>query len=358
MKRCSTVSLISVALCSASLLWMVGCNGRKAEFKREYKLQVNVGSTTYWGMGAARFSELVEKKTDGRITVKPYYGSQLLKGAQLNSSQMVSSGAIDCAFESTINAAPVFVEMNVFSLPFFINTYENLDRLENGETGKKIFASMRAKGLEPLGWGENGFRQLTNSKRPVRTPDDLRGLRVRVVGSPIFIDIFRHLEADPINMNWGDAVTALQQGTVDGQENPASILTAVQIHQYNKYCTFWNYLADPLIIYWNKRQYDAFPPTLRQAIAEAALEAGRFEKALCRAGLDGDESINILKHEFKHEMAIPDPVSTLEKNGMEIVLLSEEETMVFRERVAPIVEKWVEIIGADIIETAKEDMGR
>jgi tripartite ATP-independent transporter DctP family solute receptor len=350
-------SLVLAAFCSASLPAAGGCRAGHGQLRREYRLQVNVGSTTYWGMGAARFSELVASKTKGRINVKPYYGSQLLKGAQLNSSQMVSSGAIDCAFESTINAAPVFPEMNVFSMPFFINTYENLDKLENGETGRKIFAAMRAKGLEPLAWGENGFRQLTNSRRPVRTPDDLEGLRIRVVGSPIFIDIFRHLDADPINMNWGDAVTALQQGTVDGQENPAGILTAVGIHQFNRFCTLWNYAVDPLIIYWNKKQYDAFPPELRRAIQEAALQAGRFEKALCRAGLDGKTSIHVLKQEFEHEMEIPDPMAYLEENGMEVYPLSEENIDAFRERLRPVFDKWVERIGADIIRTASKDMG-
>ena len=173
-----------IALSAASaLLWlMAGCSDKAGPMlKKEYKMQVTVGSTTYWGIGAARFAELTAQKTGGRINVKPYFGSQLLKGAQLNSAQMVATGAIDCAFESTINAAPVIPGMNIFSLPFFINTYENLDRLEQGETGRLLFEKMKAKGLQPLAWGENGFRQLTNSKRAVFTPNDLNGLRVRVL---------------------------------------------------------------------------------------------------------------------------------------------------------------------------------
>ena len=266
-----------------------------ASFKKEYKMQINVGPTTYWGMGATKFAELVREKTAGQINVKPYFGSQLLKGAQLNSSQMVAMGAIDLAFESTINTAPVIPEMNVFSLPFFVNTFENVDQLEQGETGRLLFEAMNRKGLEPLAWGENGFRQVTNSKRPIRRPEDFRGLKIRVVGSPIFIDIFRQLGADPINMNWGDAVTAFQQRTVDGQENPVGILLPVQIHQYHQYVTLWNYLIDPLILYWNKKQWDTFPDEIQSTIRGAAIEAGRFQKALVRAGLDGGTSINILK---------------------------------------------------------------
>ncbi len=334
-----------------------GCENQEAGFKKEYRLQVTVGSTTYWGMGAAKFSELVKEKTGGKIIVKPYYGSQLLKGAQLNSSQMVATGAIDCAFESTINTAPVIPEMNIFSLPFFINTFEKLDALENNETGKRIFTAMRQKGLEPLAWGENGFRQLTNNRRPVLVPDDLKGLRIRVVGSPIFIDIFRQLGADPISMNWGDAVTAFQQGTVDGQENPAGILTAVQIHQYNRYGTFWNYLADPLILYWNKKEWDRFPQDIRNGIKEAALEASIFEKALCRAGLDGETSLRILKDDFNYDILIKDPVGFLEENGMEIRFLDEQMRANFQKAVKPVFDKWAEKIGRELVETAKKEMG-
>ncbi|MCK5844479.1 MAG: TRAP transporter substrate-binding protein DctP, partial [Victivallales bacterium] len=202
----------------------------------------------------------------------------------------------DCAFESTINTAPMIKEMNIFTMPFFVNTYKRLDKLESGKTGAAIFAKMRAKRLEPLAWGENGFRQLTNSKRVVKTPADIKDLKIRVVGSPIFIDTFRALGADPVNMNWGDAVTALQQGTVDGQENPAGILLAVKIFQYNKMMTRWNYAVDPLIIYWNKEQFNSFSADIRKAIREAAIEAARFQKALCRAGLDDVSALPTLKN--------------------------------------------------------------
>jgi len=175
--------------------------------------------------------------------------------------------------------------------------FENLDKMEYGETGKAIFEVMDKKGLVGLAWAENGFRQVTNGKKAIHRPEDLKGLRLRVVGSPIFIDTFRQLGADPVNMNWGDAVTAFQQGVVDGQENPVGVLVPVQIWQYHKYATFWNYLVDPVIIYWNKKQFNAFPKDIQKAIREASQESARFEKALCRAGLDGDKSLNILKND-------------------------------------------------------------
>lgn len=352
--------LTSVVAVLCGMAWIaVGFNPiEAAEFKKEYKMQVNVGPTFYWGMGAQKFADLVKEKTDGQIIVKPYFGSELLKGAQLNSFQMVAQGVIDVAFESTINSSPVIVENNIFSLPFFLNTFENLDAVETGETGQAIFAAMEAKGVMPLAWGENGFRQITNSKQPINMPDDLKDMRVRVVGSPIFIDTFRTLGADPINMNWGDAVTAFQQGTVDGQENPVGVLIPVQIHQYHQYATFWNYLVDPLIIYWNKKEWEAFPDEIQAGIKAAAEEAGRFEKALCRAGLDGDVSLSILQDEFNYDIEVPNPVEFLESKGMTVDMLSDEEIQAFREATQPIYDKWIPKIGEDLYQKALNDMGQ
>ena len=354
--RIFRTALVVVAACAVLAVGSVP--GQAGEFKKEYKLTLNVPSSFYWGMGATKFAELVGKKTGGRIKVKPYYSSTLLKGAQLKAAQMVAKGVIDCAMESTINIGPVIPEANIFHLPFFINTFENLDKMERGRTGKLVFAALEKKGLTGLAWAENGFRQLTNSKKTVSMPADLKGLRIRVVGSPIFVDTFRLLGADPVNMNWGDAVTAFQQGVVDGQENPVGVLVPVQIFNYHKYATFWNYLVDPLIFYWNKKQWAAFPQDIKKAIKAAAVEAGRFEIALCRAGLDGDKSINILKNEFNHVMKVPQPIKFMEGKGMTVSFLTESQLKAFISATKPIYEKWVPRIGQDLYQAAKSDMGR
>lgn len=357
MNRRGLKALAALAV-SATMAFTGATGAFAAKFKNEYKMTITIGPTFYWGMGAIKFSELVKEKTDGQINIKPYFGSALMKGAQLKAPQMVAMGAIDVAYDSTINASPVIPEMNIFSLPFFINTYENLDKLTNGETGKAIFDAMDKKGLVGLAWGENGFRQLTNSKRPVKTPEDLKGLRIRVVGSPLFVETFRQLGADPVNMNWGDATTAFQQGVVDGQENPVGVLLPVQIWQYHQYITMWNYLVDPVVVYWGKKEWSKFPPEIQQAIREAAEESVRFEKALCRAGLDGDKSLKILKEEFDYVMEIPDPIKYMEEKGATFTTLSEEDLAKFIEATRPIYDKWVDEIGADLYEKAKADMAK
>lgn len=357
--RCVVVTALLIGITIIFGLTAPGAlSGEPGKLKEEYKLTLNVAPSFYWGMGAAKFAELVKEKSKGRINVKPYYNSTLLKGAQLQSPQMVARGIIDCAYESTINSSTVIPAMNVFSLPFFINNFENLDKLENGRTGKAIFAEMDKIGLTGLAWAENGFRQITNGKRPVEKPEDLKGLRIRVVGSPIFIDTFRQMGADPVNMNWGDAVTAFQQGVVDGQENPVGVLVPIQISQYHKYVTFWNYLADPLIIYWNKEQWEAFPEDIKKAILEAAQESARYEKALSRAGLDGDTSLNILKNEFNHTMEVPDPAKFFQEKGMTVSTISEDQLKAFKEAVKPVYDKWIPEIGKEVYDNAVADMNQ
>ena len=340
---CAGVSLLSS--CSGGL-------------KKEYKMQVTVGPENAWGQGAAYFAEKVSEYTDGQVTVKPYYGSQLLKGAQLNAAQMVSSGAIDCALDSTINMSPMFPEMNVFALPFFVNDYESADKLEAGQTGQKLFADLKGKGLIPLAWGENGFRQLTNGRSPIQHPDDLLGLKVRVVGSPIFIDVFRQYGANPVNMNWGDAVTAFQQGTVDGQENPVEILTAVQIGQYHKYALFWNYAIDPLVLYWSQKSWDRFPAEIQAGIQKAALEAGQYQKALARVGLDDGTSLALLNDQFNCQPEIPDPVAWLEEHGVTVYTPNEFEAKAFHTAALPVHNIWAEKLGPDFMQMALDDLGR
>lgn len=350
------LTLLGVTVCLAA--GSGGC-GRKTSdtHKVEYRMQVNVGPRTAWGLGAARFAELVKEKTGGRINVKPYYNSELLRGAQLLAAQMVARGNVDCALESTINLSPVLPSLNVFVVPFAVNTYERLDCLESGETGRLLFEQMREKGLEPLAWGENGFRQITNSRRPIRSPEDLRGLRIRVVGSPIFVDVFRAFGADPVNMNWGDAITAFQQGTVDGQENPVGILLSAQIHEFHRYATFWNYACDPLVLYWCKRDWEAFPPEIQDAIRSAAQEACAFQKALARAGTDDGVSVDLLKRQFGYVVEIPDPVAYLREKGMEIEFLSDENVRAFKAVVEPVRRRWKEMIGRDVTEAVRRDWG-
>lgn len=331
---------------------------------REYKMSVVVGPQSPWGQAAQMWADEVERMTNGRVKIKIYFAGQLFAGKQTNEFQLLSQGVADFAVGSTINWSPVIKELNLFTLPFFFpegnnkgDIYKAVDALTGGETGKKIFKILEEKGVIGLAWGENGFRQLTNWKHPVKTPDDLKDLKIRVVGSPIFIDTFKALGADPTQMNWGDALTAFQQRAVDGQENPINIvIIPYKIYEFHKYITVWDYAIDPLIFAVNKQTWESFDEETRRIIMEAAQKAARWEKAMARVGLDDGTSLKILQEEFNYTPDITDPIGYLQDMGMEFTFLTEADRQVFREQVASVYQKWVPIIGEDLVKTALQDM--
>jgi tripartite ATP-independent transporter DctP family solute receptor len=328
--------------CLVVLLYVLGfaAMGLSANYKPEYKMSIVVGPTTSWGMGGAKFAELVKERTNGRINIKVYYSGQLYAGKQTNEFLLLKQGVADFALGSTINWSPTVRELNLFALPFFFNgSYKALDAVENGDVGKRIFKILDEKGVIAMGWGENGFREITNSKRSVRKPADLSGLKIRVVGSPIFIDIFKSLGANPISMNWGEALSAFQAGTVDGQENPVTgIIIPYKLWQVHKYCTFWNYVIDPLILAVSKETWNAFDAKDQAIIGKAALDAAAWQKKAAREGLEGSsDSLNILK-----------------KNGMDVYVLTATDRKAFKDKVKPVYERWVPEIGADLVKAAEK----
>lgn len=350
----SSRSVLALGLALLLALGATQVYGQAFKPKAEYTMQVNVTPVYDWGAGAQRWADLVKEKTDGKITIRPYFGSSLLAGKQTNWYQAVADGAIDCAVESTINAAGVVKSLNLFNLPFFMPSYEAVDKIEQGKAGEIIINDLEKGGLKFLAWGENGFRQITNAKREIKSPQDMVGLKFRAVGTPIFVDMFKALGADPIMMSWADAVTAFQQGVVDGQENPKSVLTAVRIWEYHKYMTNWFYVLDPLVFVFNERVWKSFPADIQKAIQEAAIEAGDYEKALARAYLDGTKSIDILRN--KYNVVLKDPFAEAKSKGMVITDLTPAQMQAFKDKLAPIYDKWVPTIGKAIYEAAVQDM--
>lgn len=310
-----------------------------ASYKPEYKLSLVIGPQTTWGQGAVKFADLVRERTGGKINIKCYFAGQLFAGMQTNEFLITRQGIADFAVGSTINWSPTIKELNLFSLPFFFPDYKGLDAVEAGEPGKTIFKIIEEKGVVGLGWGENGYRELTNSKRPVRKPEDLDGLKIRVVGSPIFVDTFRALGGNPLSVNWSETLTSLQQGTVDGQENPVvSIIIPYKLWEFNKNITIWHYTIDPLILGVSKETWNSFDPKDREIVAKAAQEAMAWNKKEARKGLEGStEAIDLLK-----------------SKGMEVVILTAKDTEAFKAKTKSVYEKWIKEIGPQLVDSTEK----
>ncbi|HSB73162.1 MAG TPA: DctP family TRAP transporter solute-binding subunit [Candidatus Methylomirabilis sp.] len=325
--------IIFMAVVVLAAAWM-GLGAAEAAYKPEFKASLVVGPSGPWGESAARFSDLLKERTQGRINVKPYYAGQLFAGKQTNEFTLLNQGVADFAFGSTINWSPQVHQLNLFTMPFLVPSYRSQDAIQVGEPGKKILQLIEAKGVIPLAWGENGFRQLTNSKRAVKSPADLDGLKIRVVGSPIFIDTFRALGANPVNMNWGEAQTAFQQGTVDGQENPiVSVIIPSKLWTSQKHITLWNYVNDPLILGMSKLTWDSLSAEDKAIVKKTAEEVMAWQKQGARAGLENStEAVEMLK-----------------KNGMEVSTLTAKDVEAFKAKTKAVYEKWTTEIGADLV---------
>ncbi|BAS26122.1 TRAP dicarboxylate transporter subunit DctP [Limnochorda pilosa] len=323
--------------------------------KPEYKLSVVPGPNTAWGMGAQRFADLVRERTGGRVNIKVYYSGQLFAGQQTNEFLLLRRGVADFTLSSTINWSPQVPQLNLFSLPFFFADYTEVDAVTSGEAGRRIEELLGKLGVRVLGWGENGYRELSNSVRPVARPEDLRGLKVRAVGSPIFIDTFQALGANPVAMNWSEAVTAFQQGIVDGQENPVTgIYIPHRLWEVHPNLTIWHYTLDPLLLTVNERVWQGLPEDLRQVIAQAAVDAMVYEKAVARAGLDDGAALATLA-ELGEQVEVTDPLGFLEGQGVQVISPTSEAMEAFRKATEPVRAKWRATIGEDLVTAAEAD---
>jgi tripartite ATP-independent transporter DctP family solute receptor len=310
-----------------------------ADYKAEYRLSTVLGPAFPWGKAGERWAELVKQKTDGRINVKLYPGTSLVGGDQTREFSAIRQGVIDMAIGSSINWSPQVKQLNLFSLPFLTPDAKALDAMLKGDVGRDLFAVLEKQGVVPLAYGENGFRELSNSKQAIKSPADLKGMKIRIVGSPIFIDAFTALGANPTQMSWADAQPALATKAVDGQENPLSVFSAAKLHTLGQnHLTLWGYMADPLIFVVSKSVWASWSEADRQAVREAAQQAGAENLVAARKGISpGDDAL----------------LQSIEKNGVTITRLTPEQRKAFKDATRPVYDKWATAIGKDLVQKAE-----
>ena len=351
--------LFSTLVLSAACIGLLAAPSGAA-YKQEYKLSVVPSATSGWGLTAAHFADLVRERTDGRINIKVYCGAQLMAGKQTSELLLVRRGAIDFAYASTINWSPQVKELNLPAMPFFIannpDRYKAMDAIEAGKSGQMLIDAVQKTGVVFIGWGENGFRELTTSKGPINRPDDMKGMKLRVCGTPIFTDIFEALGANPQAINWSEAVTGFQQGIVDGQENPTNgINIPLQIWTWHKYHTDWHYMIDPLLLTANGKVWKEFSDEDKKIIKECADETEKYSKALSRLGFDDGTSLAYLQG-INKAPAITDPYKVMEDKGMNIVKFTPEQVAEFYAATQAVRDKWSKEIGEELVKAAEADM--
>lgn len=278
-------------------------------------------------IAAERFNELLKAKTNGALDLKIFSDSSL--GAFQAAISGVRGGTIDMAVSGSANYSGLVPLLGIFDVPFMFKDSAHAYRVLDGKIGQDMLDKLDAFGMKGLAFWDNGWRELTNSKHPVKTPADIKGLKVRTTGSPAHIEAFKLLGANPVPMPLAELYTALEMKTVDAQEHPLGVLWSAKLYEVQKHLSLTNHAYSALILVMTKAKYDALPPAQQKALVEAAREAGQYQRKL-----NNDNMSKI--------------VADLKKTGMQVV--EQVDGAPFLEATKPGRETFVaKFGGADII---------
>ncbi|HHG6298029.1 TPA: DctP family TRAP transporter solute-binding subunit, partial [Streptococcus pneumoniae] len=291
-----------------------GENGDDTSYNWDMTITVSESST--WWAGAEKFGELLDEKSDGRMKLNLFANEQLSGGDPAAGVEMLSNGDKAFSYNSPIIYSGIDPRFSAITAPFLYANYDEADAAM-AEGGVEAYESLTSEmGIKMLGFGESGFRQITNSKHEISAPGDVKGLKVRVAGSELFLNIYKQLSADPVTMNFAEVFTSLQNGTIDGQENPFDVIYSNGLMEVQKYLTVWNYVYDPLILGMNKDLFDNLSEGDKRIVEESAAEANAYQVKLSR-----DRESEQLA-EMKQQMTVTE--------------LSPEQLLVFREALQPV----------------------
>jgi len=318
----------------------VGCGGGGGEAADggsadpiELKMSYTTAETSVWRVACEELAKAVEEGTDGKYTVSIYANEQLAGGAMDQACQMILDGTVDLDLRSITNYTLYDPALFAVVMPFMFSSSDDVDaKLLNGPAGDLVKERVEALGVKVLGLAENGFRSVTNSKKEIKTPADLSGMKFRVPATACWVDTFKLFGADPTVMTFSEVFTALQQGAIDGQENPTDPIVSSKLYEVQSYLTKWNYAYDCLVMTCSQKLWDSLTEDEQALFAEAGAAACAAEVA---ASSEADAvNFQLMVH-----------------NGMQITELTDAEMAAFKEAAAPIYDTYREQIGDDVFAT-------
>jgi len=332
----SVMSLLMVLLLGV----LVGCGAKKSDDasanEKKYIIRSGIGlnDQSVQFKSLEMFKEIVERESNGRIEVELYHSSQL--GDDVEMMEALKLGTQQMTCPSTAPIGGFINDFKVFELPFLFPSGEAADYVLDGEVGQGILKKLESEGIVGLTYWENGFRNLTNSSREVRTPEDMVGLKVRTMPNPIHLSAFRAMGANPTPMNFGELFSAMQQGVVDGQENPWGTIYSQNFFEVQGYATDTGHIYSPFVLMISKKFLDTLPEDLKAVVFDAAQESKTYNRELNR----------------KTELELRDSL----KDKLTLTLLSSDEKKAFQEKVLPVYKEFEGDIGADLINSVLAEL--
>lgn len=243
------------------------------------KLGHGTSTSSLYHKGSEKFKELVETKTGGKIKVEIYSDGAI--GHDNDLVNFMKTGNVQMGMLGVEPLTTIAPKLKVIGMPYIFPDRESAYKVLDGEIGAEMVAELPQKhGIRVLAYFENGFRNVTNSKHEILTPEDLKGLKIRTPQSPVSMAIFKALGANPVSMSFGELYTALEQKTVDGQENPLSLIYQNNFHEVQDYVSLTNHMYSPMVLVISEKVWSEFSPELQKAVQEAAKEARDYERKL------------------------------------------------------------------------------
>ncbi|KQU25567.1 ABC transporter substrate-binding protein [Bacillus sp. Leaf13] len=281
------------------------------------------------GQGMVKFKELLEEKSGGKMKVQNFFDATL--GDDQKMTEALQGGLQEVTVPSTSPLVGMIKEFGIYDFPFVFNNEEEAYSVLDGAIGKKLLDKLPEHDLVGLGYWENGFRNLTNSKHPVVTADDFKGLKIRTMQNEVHLDAFSKLGANPSPMAFSEVFTALETGTVDGQENPLATIQTQKYNEVQDYLSLTKHVYTPFVFLVSKKFWDDLSEEEQKIMSEAAQEAGEYQRALNRK-----ENEKALKY--------------LEEEGMKINEVKPEEMAKMKEVIQPVTDKFAQKFGPDLVE--------
>ncbi|MDC3412190.1 TRAP transporter substrate-binding protein [Aquibacillus sp. 3ASR75-11] len=304
-------------------------NGEKTTETKTIRAGIGLNEDHPQYKGLLKFKEIVEEKTDGAIKVETYASGQL--GDDRTMTEALQLGTQEVTIPSTAPLANFVPEFSVFDFPFLFPNEEVADEVLDGEVGQKFLDKLEDQNLVGLAYWENGFRNLTNSERPVATAADFDGLKIRTMENNLHLEAFRALGANPTPMAFTELFTAMQQGTVDGQENPFATIYLSKFYEVQDYVSNTNHIYSPFVFLMSKSFYDGLTEEQQTIVKEAAVEAGQYERKLNREAND------------KY-------LDNLIEEGMTYTEITPEARQEMIDLIQPVIDKYAKEIGEDTVQ--------
>ncbi|PWC52464.1 TRAP transporter substrate-binding protein [Azospirillum sp. TSO22-1] len=328
-----------IAALTAALALFVGAGAATAQDVKPRLIRFGYGLSESSNQGRAVkfFADELAKRSGGKLKVKGFGDASL--GNDIQMQQTLIGGAQEMMVGSTATLVGIVKDFAVYDLPFLFNNEQEADAVLDGAFGQKLTAKLEEKGLVGLVYWENGFRNLTNSKRPVTKAEDLGGIKLRVMQNPVYIDMFNRFGANAVPLAFAELFTALETGTVDGQENPVTTIQSSKFYEVQKYLTISKHVYSPWIVLASKRWFDGLSNDERKIIREAAVASRDFERKDSR------------------ELSLQS-VTFLKEKGMQINELSDAELNRMRDLVKPAFDKYAAEGGAEQLKDLQAEIAK